>query len=124
MAKHNETGAWGEEIARDHLRRNGYTVLDKNTHIGHNEIDIIALKGNTIAFVEVKTRSTAFTDPLDAIDEKKIRRLARAADSYMQAFNIRHNPQFDIITVVGTPESGFKLNHYPDAFMPPIAGAW
>lgn len=124
MAKHNETGAWGEEMARDHLRRNGYTVLDKNAHIGHSEIDIIATKDDIIAFVEVKTRSTAFTDPLDAIDEKKIRRLAKAADSYMQAFEIRHNPQFDIITIIGTQEGGFHLHHYPDAFIPPLAGAW
>lgn len=124
MAQHNEIGAWGEQIARDYLRRNGYTVFDTNTHIGHNEIDIIATKGNIIAFIEVKTRSDAFKDPIDAIDTRKIRRLSKAADSFLQTHNIKHEPQFDIITIIGTPQSEYELSHHPDAFMPPLAGAW
>ena len=124
MARHNEIGAWGEEMARDYLRRNGYTVFDSNTRVGHKEIDIIATKDNIIAFIEVKTRSTAFKDPADAVDAKKIRRIAKAADSFMQTFDIKHEPQFDIITIIGTPQSEFKLTHYPDAFMPPLTGAW
>lgn len=124
MAKHNEIGTWGEKVAQDYLRRNGYTVLDANTHIGHKEIDIIATKDNIIAFIEVKTRTTAFKDPADAIDEKKIRRIAKATDTFLQTNNIKHEPQFDIITIIGTPQGEYKLTHYPDAFMPPLAGAW
>lgn len=124
MARHNEIGAWGEQMARDYLRRNGYTVFDANTHVGHKEIDIIATKDNIIAFIEVKTRSSSFKDPTDAIDYKKIKRLTRAADSFLQTHNIIHEPQFDIITVIGTPDGEHKLTHYPDAFMPPLAGAW
>lgn len=124
MARHNDIGTWGEEMARDHLRRNGYTVVEENSFIGHNEIDIIATKNATIAFVEVKTRSTPFVDPIDAIDTKKVRRIARAADSFLQTHNVRHTPHFDIITIIGTPEQGYTITHYPDAFLPPLAGAW
>lgn len=124
MARHNTIGAWGENLAKEHLIINGYTILETNKHIGHKEIDIIATKGDKIIFVEVKTRSTPFTDPADAVDPKKVKRLVRAADSFMQSFNIRHEPQFDIIAIIGTPESGHTLTHYPDAFLPPLSGAW
>lgn len=124
MANHNEIGAWGEQMAQDYLRRNGYTVFEANTHIGHKEIDIIATKDNIIAFIEVKTRTSTFKDPADAIDQKKIRRIAKAADAFLQANDIKHEPQFDIITIIGSPQGEYKLTHYPDAFMPPLSGAW
>lgn len=124
MARHNIIGFWGETIAKEYLITEGYSILETNKHIGHKEIDIIATKGNRIAFVEVKTRSTPFTDPIEAVDQKKIKKITLAADSFMRAFNIRHEPQFDIITIIGNPESGHTLTHYPDAFMPPLSGAW
>jgi len=124
MARHNTIGSWGENLAKEYLITEGYSILEMNRHIGHKEIDIIATKGNRIAFVEVKTRSTPFTDPIEAVDQKKIKKLALAADSFLRAFNIRHEPQFDIITIIGTPESDHTLTHYPDAFMPPLSGAW
>lgn len=123
MAKHNDTGSWGENVAKEYLITQSYTVMETNMHIGHKEIDIIATKGNRIAFVEVKTRSTPFADPIDAVDTKKIRRIALAADSFIRTYGIRHEPQFDIITIIGTPGKGFDLTHYPDAFMPPLSGA-
>ena len=124
MARHNNIGAWGESIAREYLITHGYAIMENNQRIGHNEIDIIATKEDRIVFVEVKTRSTPFTDPADAIDAKKIKRLTRAADTSLQTFNIRHEPQFDIITIIGTPETSHTLTHYPDAFLAPLAGAW
>lgn len=123
MARPNELGEWGEEIARDYLRGKGYTVMAENMHVGHKEVDIIALKGDRIIFVEVKTRSSNFLDPVDAVDDKKIRRITRAADSFIRTYDIRHEAQFDIIAIVGTPGGEYTLEHYEDAFRPPLAGA-
>ena len=106
MAGHNITGAWGEQVAHDHLVAKGYAIHGRNWRSGHYEIDIIAIKGNRIIFVEVKTRSRHFTDPAEAVDRRKMMRLARAADSYIQAYDIPHHWQFDIITVIGVPEIG------------------
>lgn len=64
MATHNILGSWGEKLAREHLLRQGYTIVDSNVKIGHNEIDFIATFRNRIIFVEVKTRSDDFADPL------------------------------------------------------------
>ena len=122
MAKHNDIGAWGEQLARNYLRANGYTVMEKNLHIQHKEIDIIATKDDRIIFVEVKTRTTDFMDPLEAVDARKIRFICRAADQFMRAHDTPHEPQFDIIVIVGTPTTTHTLTHYEDAFLPPLQG--
>jgi|MucameStandDraft_1065616.scaffolds.fasta_scaffold02942_5 putative endonuclease len=119
MAGHNITGAWGEQVAHDHLVAKGYAIHGRNWRSGHYEIDIIAIKGNRIIFVEVKTRSRHFTDPAEAVDRRKMMRLARAADSYIQAYDIPHHWQFDIITVIGVP-GNCQIEHIPDAFIPPL----
>lgn len=119
MAQHNDLGRWGEAAAADYLSQNGYAIVERNARIGRTEVDIIAMKGDSIMFVEVKTRSTHFKDPVDAITPDKIRRLTRAADTYVRTMNIPHRPQFDVIAIVGT-KSKFELVHYPDAFLPAL----
>lgn len=119
MARHNELGAWGEKVAREYLLTQGYAIGGENTRIGNYEIDFIAMKGDRIVFVEVKTRSTDYVDPLEAVDSRKRARLVRAADEYIRSMSIRLEPQFDIITVVGSPEK-YEIEHFPDAFFPPL----
>lgn len=122
MATHNRLGAWGEELAREYLLTRGYAIDCVNARIGNVEIDFIARKDDRIIFVEVKTRSTAYVDPLDAIDDNKRRRLIRAADTYMRSLPesgaLSLQPQFDFILIVGTPDSSHTLEHIPDAFYP------
>lgn len=119
MAQHNETGHWGEELACEKLITDGYAICQRNFRIGHYELDIIAMKGNRIVFVEVKTRTNLNSDPIEAIDNKKILRMVRAANTYVTTFDIPHDVQFDIITIVGTPDN-YTLEHIPDAFMAPL----
>lgn len=119
MARHNEIGKWGENLAEEYLIAQGYAITERNWRLGHFEIDIIAMKGNRIIFVEVKTRADKSIDPTEAIDEKKIRRTVRSANAYITSYNIPHEPQFDIIAISGTPED-FELRHIPDAFMAPL----
>ncbi|MBR5898939.1 MAG: YraN family protein [Muribaculaceae bacterium] len=120
MAQHNNLGQWGENLACEKLITEGYAITERNWRCNHWEIDIIAMKGNRIVFVEVKTRSDNYVDPLESIDRKKIIYLARAANVYIQMHDIPHEPQFDIILIVGTPEKGHQLEHIPDAFLPPL----
>ena len=58
MAEHNELGKLGEEMAVEFLRKDGYSILETNWTFQKAEIDILAQKGNTLAIVEVKTRSS------------------------------------------------------------------
>ncbi|MBQ4291237.1 MAG: YraN family protein [Muribaculaceae bacterium] len=119
MATHNVTGQWGEQLACDLLVTKGYAIVERNWRSGHYEIDIVAMKGQYIVFVEVKTREDDIVDPLDSIDAKKIQRICRAADVYIRANNIPHEAQFDIITIIGDTDN-YRIEHIPDAFLPPL----
>lgn len=119
MASHNELGKWGEGLAKELLIAKGYTIVEENWRLGHFEIDLIASFKNRIIFVEVKTRSTHFNDPADAVNSAKQQRMARAADAYIRQFNIPLEAQFDIITIIGT-EQHHEVEHIPDAFLPPL----
>ena len=122
MARHNELGKWGEQLAVDLLVTKGYAIVERNWRAGNLEVDIVAMKDNRIVFVEVKTRSSKFVDPLDAIDRRRVSRIVRAANSYVKAYNIPHEVQFDVIIIIGTPESGNmpQVEHIPDAFLPSL----
>lgn len=117
MADHNNVGKWGERLACDYLTALGYAIIDTNVHIGKNEIDIIAEHSDRIVFVEVKTRTDADSDPIDAIDSKKIMHLCRGAEAYVQALNLPHEVQFDVIVVIGTQQN-HTIEHYPDSIRP------
>lgn len=124
MAQHNDIGKWGERIARDYLVAQGYAITSLNEKIGSVEVDIIASKGERVVFVEVKTRASLDYDPIDAVDDKKMWRLCRAADIYVRSNDLKLDPQVDVIAVIGSPEEGLlRLEHFPDAIMPPMAGS-
>lgn len=119
MARHNEFGKWGEDLAVETLVSKGYAIVERNWRLGHLEIDVVALKDDKVVFVEVKTRADKDIDPFDAIDRKKILNLVRAANAYTAHSNMPHDPQFDIIAVCGTPDN-YEIEHLEDAFMPPL----
>jgi putative endonuclease len=76
-------GAKGEDLAVSFLRKKGYKILERNYRIRGGEIDIIALDGDTLAFVEVKARSSEeFGSALEAITYWKLKALIRAAQVY------------------------------------------
>ena len=119
MAKHNDTGTWGEQIVTDYLTAKGYAIRERQWRLNHLEIDIIATKDDEIAFVEVKTRSNADTDPLEAINRRKMAHMGAAATAYMQQFDIPLKPRFDVAAITGTP-SDYHLRYIADAFFPPL----
>ena len=119
MAIHNDIGKTGEQMAVEHLISEGYIIRDVNWRCKKSEIDIVAEKGTRLAIVEVKTRTSDFTDPAEAIDKKKIMNLVRAAREYINRFNLDMEVQFDVISIIITPEET-HLEHIPDAFFPPL----
>lgn len=115
-----EWGKFAENIAAEYLLSEGYTIRERNWRVGHTiEVDIIAEKGNDMVFVEVKARSGNWEDAADAVDLKKMRKISKGADIYLRAAPFNYDYRFDIITVTGNVND-YKLEHYPDAFMPPL----
>lgn len=116
MAEHNELGKQGEEMAVEFLRKNGYEILDTNWTFQKAEIDIIAQKENTLAVVEVKTRSSLdFGLPQDFVKPKKIQLLVKAINEYVISNNLDVEVRFDIIAINKEGKS-FAIEHLIDAF--------
>jgi putative endonuclease len=122
MAKHNDIGQRGEQIATDYLIQKNYTILDRNWRHRRAEIDIVAMQGAVLVFAEVKTRSNdLFERPESAVDEKKRRLLTRAAVAYMRKIGHEWAIRFDIVAVVLKDENTFFVDHFEDAFFPRLA---
>lgn len=113
--EHLHTGAWGEELAADYLREQGYVILERDWHSGHRDIDIIAHKDGCLVFVEVKTRrSTDFGSPVMAVDYYKQRNLLRAINHYIHYCRLDTPWRFDVISIVGMPGSRPDIEHIED----------
>ncbi|WP_440120151.1 YraN family protein [Tenacibaculum sp. Ill] len=117
MAQHNELGKKGEQLAIDSLIEKGYTIVEKNYRFQKAEVDIIAQKEETLAVVEVKTRSTAyFGNPQDFVNPKKIKLLVTAIDDYVTKNDLDVEIRFDIIAIVKQGNE-FVIEHIEDAFL-------
>lgn len=83
--KRKAVGALGENIAADHLQKLGFRIHERNVCSSLGEIDIVAQEGNTLAFVEVRTRQgNSFGTPEESITARKKRRLCQLAESYLE----------------------------------------
>lgn len=118
MAKHNDFGKLGEEIAANYLMEKGYEILECNWRNIHKEIDIIARDGKFLVIVEVKTRQTdEYGNPDIAVTRKKQRMLIAAANAYIMRNRLDIETRFDIISIIfsdGEP----VIDHVEDAFLP------
>lgn len=118
MAKHNELGKIGEELALKLLKTKGYQILGTNWHSGHEEIDIIAKDGDVLVIVEVKTRATTdFGEPEFAVNKHKQNSIIRTADKYIQENNWCGDTRFDVVSIV-ISKNEKKIDHIEDAFYP------
>jgi putative endonuclease len=116
MAEHNELGKLGEELAVEFLQKEGYEILETNWTFQKAEIDIIARIENTLAIIEVKTRSSLeFGLPQDFVKPKKIQLLVKAVDAYVVERNLDIDVRFDIIAIYKEGKS-FAIEHLIDAF--------
>ena len=119
---HLALGAEGESRAAAFLTRRGYRIVARNVRAGGVEIDIVALRGRLVVFVEVKTRrSRSFGPPEAAVDARKQARLVRGARAWLQAHRgLARSTRFDVI--ICEPASredssgGWRLRHLKGAF--------
>jgi putative endonuclease len=109
-------GKKGEDIALQYLLKKGYTLLEKNWRFHHKEVDIIAIDGPDLVFIEVKTRSSDwFGAPEEAVDNKKQQFLALAAEAFVTFRNLDVNIRFDVISIILKP--GYQsIDHIENVF--------
>ncbi|HLB24739.1 MAG TPA: YraN family protein [Nitrospirota bacterium] len=117
-------GKKGEELAAKHLEKLGYKVLDKNYRTPVGELDIVAMDGGVVVFVEVKSRrDTSFGAPELAVNAHKRRQLTRAAYLYLTRKRKAGMPcRFDVVGISAVPggaggaKPAYEIKVIRDAF--------
>ena len=120
MGRNSLTGAWGETLAADYLRRKRYSIVASGYRCRFGEIDLIAKNRKYLAFVEVKLRKNSdFALALEYVDRKKQDRIRTTAALYLSQHPTELQPRFDVIEIyapegIHTPRP--EIHHLEDAF--------
>ncbi len=94
-------GQFGEDFTVRYLKKHGYKIIERNFHSRFGEIDIIAVKKNIIAFVEVKTRTEgALYSPREAVDFHKQQKCVKTAQYFLIKGYSEYQPRFDVSEVL------------------------
>ena len=117
---HLRLGRQGEREAARFLRRRSLRIVERNYRCPVGEIDLIAVDGDTLVFVEVKTRrSDRWQDPVDTVTAVKWSKVERAARYYLAGRRESDRPyRFDMVTVVWPSRGRPIIEHLEDAFVP------
>lgn len=120
MAQNKLSGAWGEALAAEYLRKKRYKILAAGYRSRFGEIDLIAEDRKFLVFVEVKLRKSAdFAKAMEYVDRRKQDRIRTTASMYLSQNPTRLQPRFDVIEIYapeGTATVRPKIQHMEDAF--------
>jgi len=114
MENRRRVGTLYEKRAADYLEKRGYRILERNYRCRKGEIDLIAMDGGTLVFLEVKYRRTGSSgDPAEAVNLPKQRTICRVADYYRITHKIGEQVscRFDVVAILGE-----EIRLYQNAF--------
>ena len=109
----NAVGAWGEQLAANHLVEQDMVILDRNWRCDLGELDLVARDEDTLVVCEVKTRrGAAFGSPLEAVTRQKAARLRRLAMRWLDEHPVSPlEVRIDVIGIVVSPGSTPGIEH-------------
>ena len=120
MGRSKLTGAWGEAIAAEYLRKKRYQIVASGFHSRFGEIDLIVKNRKYLVFVEVKLRkSSDFAQAREFVDFRKQEKLRTTASVYLSENPTNLQPRFDVIEIYapeGTLTVSPEIYHMEDAF--------
>lgn len=112
MARKDDVGRDGEELASAFLSARGFTILERNWRCSAGEIDIVATSGDLAVFVEVKSRSgTGYGHPFEALTPPKISRLYRLASLWRREHAHSGPFRIDAIAVLRPGSPSVSIEH-------------
>ncbi len=114
-------GQRGEDAAAKFLRKLGYIIVARGHRDRIGEIDLVAVDGRTVVFIEVKTRTSQDAGhPAEAVDENKQRKLTRLALAYLKRHDLLEcSARFDVVAITWPDaKSKPKIEHFKNAFEP------
>jgi putative endonuclease len=112
-------GQRGERAAARFLKRRGYKIVARGERDRIGELDLVAVDGQTIVFVEVKTRASQDAGhPVEAVDADKQSRLTRLALTYLKRHDLLEYPaRFDVVAITWAEDAKHpRIEHFPNAF--------
>ncbi len=111
-------GEWGEELTAEYLRKRGYTLLASRYRCRHGEVDLIAKKGSTLCFVEVKTRTNLSMGlPREYVDGRKQNRIRTTAACYLAQKELDCAIRFDVAEVMVDETGKNRIEYIENAFI-------
>ena len=112
-------GFRGERAAEKFLKRKGYKIVARGLRLRGGELDLVAVDGRVVVFVEVKTRrNIRFGSPAEAVDARKQSRMTRAASVFIKRHSLEnYSARFDVVAITW-PEGACQpqIEHIPNAF--------
>ena len=117
--EHCTLGDRGENLAARYLEERGFRVLERQLRGRHGELDLIAMDGETVVFVEVKTRTTRGAgDPAEAVTFAKQKRITQSALTYLKRRGwLERRTRFDVVSILWNGGDGKpEIQHYRSAF--------
>jgi len=113
---HLTLGKLGEDLATEHLKSVGYQIITRNYKATLGEIDIIARDGETLVFVEVKTKhSNSFGRPEEMVTKNKQSKLKNLVKDFLSKNNHQGPIRIDVVAVnVNNPRNRAALKHFDD----------
>jgi putative endonuclease len=117
--EHLRTGRRGEEEAYFHLRQQGYVMVARNYRSprSRSELDLVGWDGDTLCFIEVKTRTTRAVKPAEAaVDEEKRRSLAQVAHDFLRKTGGNPPFRFDVVSIYLEEGQKPELEVFKNAF--------
>ena len=120
-----DLGAAGERAAAAYLKRLGWRLLAKNVRIGHGELDIIAMDGDDLVIVEVRTRSIGeMLPPESTVGPKKLNSLTKTARKYIDKISFDGCWRIDVAAVTADRDGTFRIELFSDVTMGMSCGGW
>ena len=120
MGKSKLSGAWGEALAAEYLRKKHYKLVAVGYQCRFGEIDLIVRDRKYLIFVEVKLRKSGdFAAAREYVDRRKQDRLRVTASMYLSANPTRLQPRFDVVEIYapeGAETKTPEIYHMEDAF--------
>lgn len=114
------SGAWGEALAAEYLRKKHYKIEAAGYHCRFGEIDLIVSDRRFLVFVEVKLRKSGnFARAMEYVDRRKQDRIRVTASMYLSQNPTKLQPRFDVIEIYapeGTATAHPEIRHMEDAF--------
>jgi putative endonuclease len=112
-------GNRGETLASQFLERQGMRILERQYRGNYGELDLVAQDGDTVVFIEVKTRTTAIAgDPTEAVTPTKQKKITQSALAYLKRRRwLNRRTRFDVVSILWNGPGGEpEIRHYPSAF--------